>query len=290
MSKSKKDKTPKAKIPALLKVIRSIFPVAEKVLPILAYRYFIKIFFTPFHYPVPEKENEIADKAEKFSFQAAGKTIQAYRWGEGPIVVFVHGWAGRGTQFRKFIEHFTLKGFQVVTFDGPAHGRSEGKSTNLNEFKDTLNQLFKLLPEQPTAVVTHSFGGVAALYAIMNGLPVTRLINIASPTIGDEIINTFLRAVGGTEKTKNYFKRYMIKTYGKPFDEFSSLYFIKQLSRPLDLLLVHDEEDKEVIFRHTEELMKVYPSARLYRTKGMGHTRILKDDAVVETCLRFVAS
>ena len=199
MSKLKKDKTP-----TLLKVIRSLYPVVEKVFPILAYRYFIHVFFTPLHYAVPEKEKAIADKAEKFSFQAAGKNIQAYRWGEGPIVVFVHGWAGRGTQFRKFIERFTLKGFQVVTFDGPAHGRSEGKSTNLNEFKDTLHQLFKLLPEQPTAVVTHSFGGVATLYAIMNGLPVTRLINIASPTIGDEIINTFLRAIHGTAKTKTF--------------------------------------------------------------------------------------
>jgi len=285
MSKTKKDKTP-----ALVKVIRAVYPTLEKTIPILAYRYFIKLFFTPFHYPVPEKEKEIADKAKKFSFQAAGKTIQGYRWGEGPIVVFVHGWAGRGPQFRKFIERFTLKGFQVVTFDGPAHGLSEGKSTNLNEFKDTLNTLFTLFPEQPAAVITHSFGGVATLYAIMNGLPVTRLINIASPTIGDEIINTFLRAVGGTEKTKTYFKRYMIKTYGKPFDEFSSLHFIKHLPGPLDLLLVHDEEDKEVIFRHTEELMKAYPSAHLHRTKGLGHTRILKEDAVVETCLRFIAS
>ena len=82
----------------------------------------------------------------------------------------------------------------------------------------------------------------------------------------------------------------MIQTYGKPFEEFSSLYFIKQLSRPLDLLLVHDEEDKEVFFRHTEELITLYPSARLHRTKGLGHTRILKEDEVVETCLRFVAS
>jgi len=285
MSKTKKDKTP-----ALLKIIRTVYPGVEKIFPFLAYRYFIKLFFTPFHYPVPDKEKEIADRAEKFSFQAAGKTIQAYRWGEGPIVVFVHGWAGRGTQFRKFIERFTLKGFQVIAFDGPAHGKSEGKSTNLNEFKDTLHQLFTLLPEQPTAVVTHSFGGVATLYAIMNGLPVTRLVNIASPTIGDEIINTYLRAIHGTEKTKKYFKQHMIKMYGKPFEEFSSLYFIRHLPRPLDLLLIHDEEDKEVIFRHTEELMKMYPSARLFRTKGLGHTRILKEDTVVETCLRFVAS
>lgn len=292
MSKNKKDKllARKDKTPLVLKVVRTLFPIAEKTIPILAYRYFIKVFFTPLHYPVPEKEQEIAAKAVLFTFKAAGKNIQGYRWGEGPIIVFVHGWAGRGTQFRKFVERFTLKGFQCIAFDGPAHGLSEGKSTDLSEFKETLTQLFRLLPERPTALVTHSFGGVATLYSIMEGLPVTRLVNIASPTIGDEIINTFLRAVNGSAKSGAYFKNYILRKQGKPFEEFSSLYFIKHLPHPVTLLLVHDEEDKEVKLVHTEELVKVYPAAYVHKTKGLGHTRILKDDEVIETCLKFVAS
>ena len=285
MSKKKKDPTP-----LVLKVVRTLFPITEKVLPVVAYRYFIKLFFTPLHYATPEKEQEIAAKGELFTLKAAGKNIHAYRWGEGPIVVFVHGWAGRGTQFRKFIERFTLKGFQCIAFDGPAHGQSEGKTTNLNEFKETLTALFQSLPERPTAVITHSFGGVAALYSIMEGLPVTRLVNIASPTIGDEIINTFLRAVNGSVKTGAYFKKYILQKQGRPFDEFSSLYFIKHLPHPITLLLVHDEDDKEVKLIHTEELVKVYPAAYVHKTRGLGHNRILKDDEVIETCLKFVAS
>jgi len=285
MGNKKKDKRP-----VLLKIIQWGFPKVEKIAPILAYRYFIKLFFTPLRYTVPEKEKEIAEQAEQFSFEVNDKKIQAYKWGKGPIVVFVHGWAGRATQFRKFIEVFTTNGFQAVAFDGPAHGLSEGSTTNLIEFKDTMENLFKLLPQEPVATITHSFGGVATLFSIMNGIPITKLINISSPTIGDEIINTYLRTINGTQKTGDYFKRYMLKTYGKPFDEFSSLYFIQHLSQPLNLLLIHDEEDKEAIIRHSEELIKIFPSARLIRTKGLGHTRILKDDGVIETCLRFVAS
>jgi hypothetical protein len=122
------------------------------------------------------------------------------------------------------------------------------------------------------------------------GLPVKKLINIASPTIGDEIIDTYLRAINGSWKSGNYFKQYMVRTFGKTFDEFSSLHFIRHLPNPLKLLLVYDEDDKEVFIRHAEELIKIYPSAKLIRTQGLGHTRILKDDAVIETCFRFVAS
>jgi pimeloyl-ACP methyl ester carboxylesterase len=284
MSK-RKDKTP-----VLLKIARTIYPWAERLIPFLAYRYFVQLFFTPFRYGVPDKEKEIAESAELFQFQISGKKIQGYKWGQGPIVVVVHGWAGRATQFRKFIEYFIKNGFQVVGFDGPAHGKSEGKKTHLLEFEEALKNLFQILPEDPRAVITHSFGGAAVLYSITKGLPVQKLINIASPTIGDEIIDTYLRAINGSEKSGNYFKKYMMRNFKKTFDEFSSLYFIRHVPKPIELLLVYDEDDKEVIIRHAEELVQVYPSAKLIRTKGLGHTRILKDDEVIETCFRFVAS
>jgi pimeloyl-ACP methyl ester carboxylesterase len=282
---NKKDKTP-----FIMRVVRWVFPKVERLLPSVAHRYFVKIFFTPFRYRVPEKEIECAKAAEQFTFEAAGKKIQAYRWGKGPIVVFVHGWAGRATQFRKFVDICTGMGYQAIAIDGPAHGCSTGKKTNLIEFKDALLELFKLLPQQPIGVITHSFGGVAALYSIVNDLPVTKLVNIASPTIGDEIIRTYLRAINGTARTGDSFKDYMIKTYGKSFDEFSSLHFAKHLPRLVNLLLVYDENDKEVIIKHAEELIKIYPSAQLHRTKGLGHTRILKDDQVIETAIRFITS
>jgi pimeloyl-ACP methyl ester carboxylesterase len=281
----KRDKTP-----ILLKIAREIFPWAERLVPFLAYKYFVQLFFTPFHYTVPDKEKEIEETAELFSFQIDGKRIQGYTWGRGPIVVLVHGWAGRATQFRKFIEYFTSHGYQVVGFDGPAHGKSDGKKTHLLEFENALIQLFATLPQEPVAVITHSFGGAAVLYSMTKGLPVKKLINIASPTIGDEIIDTYLRAINGSWKSGNYFKQYMVRTFGKTFDEFSSLHFIRHLPNPLKLLLVYDEDDKEVFIRHAEELIKIYPSAKLIRTQGLGHTRILKDDAVIETCFRFVAS
>lgn len=280
----------KNKTPFLLRVIQWGFPKLEKMAPTLAYRYFIKLFFTPFRYVVPDKEQELAAQANLFSFEVNGKKIQGYKWGHGASVLFIHGWAGRATQFRKFIERFTANGFQAIALDGPGHGRSEGKTASIQEFNDVLMKLYHLLPEKPIAVIAHSFGGAATLYSIMSGLPVTRLINISSPTIGDEIIDIYLRTIGGTRKTGDYFKRYMQKTYGRPFDEFTSLYFIQHLSQPLNLLLIHDEEDKQAIIRHAEELIKIYPYARLIRTKGLGHTRILKDDHVIETCLRFVAS
>lgn len=277
----KKDKTP-----VLLKIVRWVFPKVELIAPFIAHHYFIRIFFTPLRYEVPEKEKAFERLAEKFSVNAAGRRIQCYAWGKGEVILLVHGWAGRATQFRKFIEVLS-KNYRVIGFDGPAHGKSEGKRTNIFEFEKVLKKIYETTGE-PVAIIAHSFGGGAVLYAAMKGLPVKKLINIASPTIGDEIINTYLKAVHGSAVTGEFFKSYMLRQYGKSFDEFTSLHFIRNIKQEIDLMLVHDENDKEVALKHAVALKNLYPQAKLIVTKGLGHTRILRDEEVINHCVTFI--
>jgi hypothetical protein len=278
----------KSKTPFLLRAVRWFFPKLERLSPVLAGRFFIRLFFTPLNYSVPPKEEEAARRAERSFLDINGKKIACYAWGNGPVVLVVHGWAGRATQFRKFIEPLNKADFRVVGFDGPAHGKSGGTRTDIFEFEQLLKTLVGTFGA-PAGVIAHSFGGAAVLYAVMNGLRLNRIIHIASPTIGDEIIGTYLKAIGGTWQTGNRFKQFIIKKSGKTFDEFTSLHFIRHLKDEIDLLLIHDENDEEVDMKHPLELIKVYPKAELYRTKGLGHTRILKDEAVIAKCVTFIA-
>jgi len=279
----KKDKTP-----LMLKLIRWLFPKLEVVLPWAAHRYFVHIFFSPVRYPVPEKEQKALTFASEFTVSAAGQRIQGYMWGDGErYVLLVHGWAGRATQFRRFVKPLLAAGYRVVGFDGPAHGRSSGKRTDIREFHEVLIQVYQKFGK-PAGIIAHSFGGSAVLYAATQGLPVDRLINISSPTSGDEIIKTYLRTINGSPVTGEYFKKYVQQKLGKPFDNFTSLYFIKHLPAPVQLLLVHDADDRDVGINQAEMLRQVFPSAVLFRTEGLGHTRILKDDAVIERCVTFI--
>jgi predicted alpha/beta hydrolase family esterase len=277
----------KNKTPFLLTVIQWIFPRLERIAPVVAYRLFTKIFFTPLNYRVPEKELATESKAKKFSVEVGKKKIQCYSWGTGPVVLVLHGWAGRATQFRKFIEVLSGSGYRVVGFDGPAHGRSQGTSTDIFEFEEALKKVCNHTGV-PRAIIAHSFGGSAVLFAAMNGLEVKKLINIASPTIGDEIIYTYLKTIGATWKTGNYFKSYIKRRSGKTFDEFTSLHFIRHLRQETELLLVHDTDDDEVSIAHAREMVKIYPRAVLYETSGLGHTRILRDEGVIRRCVTFI--
>ncbi len=279
----KKDKTPRA-----LRIIQWLYPQLETIFPPLAYRLFAKLFFTPLRYSPTEKEIKAESFSTLFNVTAAGKKIQCYRWGDHPrYVLVVHGWAGRATQFRRFVKPLNHAGYTLIGFDGPAHGKTEGTSTNIREFAETMNVVVKACG-QPEAIITHSFGGAATIFAAKYGLPVKKLINIASPTIGDEIIDTYLRAINGSQKTKTFFKNYILKRYGEPFDAFTARYNILEIQQPIELLLVHDEDDKDVTINHPLALIEVYPKAELLRTTGLGHTRILKDNEVIRKIVTFI--
>ena len=280
----------KVKVPVALRLVRWIFPKLEKYSPPLATRLFVQLFFTPLHYGFPEKEMVWVNKSRSSFITVNRKKVQVYSWGEvdKPYILFLHGWAGRGTQFSRFFPSILDSGFRIITFDGPAHGKSDGKRTNVAEFVDVL----KLVIEKfgaPKVVVAHSFGGVVALMGKSIDLPIKRLINIGSPAIGDEIIKTFLREVNGSWSTAEAFKKYMVKKYNRSFDEFSGEFFIKQLKDDLDLLLVHDDIDKDVPLIHVFRVLELYPKAILFKTVGLGHTRILKDEMVIEFCLEFIS-
>ncbi len=279
----------KNKVPFLLRLIPWLFPKLEAVAPSLAHRYFIHLFYTPFKYQTPEKEKEILKASTGFHVIVDGKRIQCYRWGStGRKVMLVHGWAGRAGQFRGIIPSLLAHGFQCVAFDGPAHGKSEGKQTNPVQFADTMKEVLKVEGEI-YAIIAHSFGGVAALYAIVHGLPVKKLINISSPTIAEQVILNFRRALNASPAAGLAFRKHLIDTYGFSFEEISSLHLVRQVKAPLDLLLIQDDNDPEVAPENATELQKVYPAARIHLTKGLGHTRILRDEGVIAATLEFLS-
>ena len=77
-------------------------------------------------------------------------------------MVLVHGWSSKGFHFRKFIDPLVQKGFTVVIPDLPGHVSSEGKSTNVLEFRATIGAIVKHF-DSVYALVGHSLGAMASV-------------------------------------------------------------------------------------------------------------------------------
>jgi predicted alpha/beta hydrolase family esterase len=268
-------------------MIQWVFPKVERIAPSIARRWFIRLFFSPPRFPFPAQEKAIIREAKKFFVSLPGKKVQCYAWGEGPIVLLVHGWAGRASQFRNFIPFLTNAGYQVIAFDAPAHGLTKGSKTTVIDFKNSILEIEKVVGNFHAAIA-HSLGGGASLFALSEGLRVKTLVTIATPTMGDEIIHEFNARLNGSGKSITGLKQHIEKTLQRPFDEFMSTHFIPQISYDFDWLIIHDVNDREASSENARRLKEAYPAADLLETEGLGHVRILKDEKVIERCLDFI--
>ncbi len=276
----------KVKIPLVLRLIRSVFPILEKVFPGLAALWARKLFFQPIRFPVTSREREFAGKTEQFQIEVNGNKVNCYSYGFGKPVIFVHGWSGRATQFWKFAEVFANYGYRIISFDAPGHGQSSGHTTTVVEFAEIVG--FLADNYKAKLLVGHSLGGVASLLAINRGTPADHLLMISSPSIADEIISEFLTRINASPKSGNQIRKYVKDLTNQPFENFMSLHLIKEVKN-VRIKLIHDETDSQVPIDHSEKLAEEYPGAELVRTSGLGHNRILADDKVVRESLLFAS-
>jgi len=91
--------------------------------------------------------------------------LQIYRVGCGPVVLFLHGWFGSGSQYFPLMQKVADAGYCAVTFDQYSHGESQGSGCNLplslEATRIVIDQLH--LQGRLVATVSHSVGAVMAL-------------------------------------------------------------------------------------------------------------------------------
>lgn len=236
--------------------------------PGLAVKSAIGLFFTPRRHMPKPVEDTIKERATK---GVLGSGVTYYRWGEGDVVVFIHGWEGRGTQVSAMLDTLT-KNFQVIAIDAPAHGESGGVTSHPNLFVKSLFELVeKVGPVH--AIVGHSMGGGSAVYAAATGIKTAKVVSIAGPSNFLDVVTAFANFIGLFGKAKNAFLDHVEDFVGIPFEPIASK--LSGQKNPPSLLVLHDESDKEVPVEHAKAYLSGPTRATVSLSQGLGHRKIL---------------
>ena len=270
--------------PPVLRFIRAGFSLAGPLAPRLAARFAYRLFTTPRSRARHAVSDEWLEKARRFPFEFQSMRLQAYEWGEGSrTVLLAHGWESRGTALRHFLPPLLDQGYRVVAIDGPAHGESEGKHTHMRQYAEVLAALIRK-EGSVAGVIGHSFGGAATLFALGHLDPELALEKVALVAVPGSLL-PFLEEVAQTLKlppsVTRELRRIMEKIGGRPLDELDAVKGDAH-RRIGAILLVHDQEDAAVPVSSSYEMLQSWNNARMLRTKGLGHSRLMKDPGVVE--------
>lgn len=281
MAKKNKNATPIA-----LKLFQLMFRVLTPLIPGVMSRFAYKIWFTPQRFKMPAQEQVIAQKAKTSFITIDDHRIKLWSWGEGPTILFIHGWGGRGTQISSFVDVLNQAGFKVMSFDMPAHGQSEGKRTNAVRVVKTISEIMKGI-DNFHGVITHSFGGAIFGYYYHPQLPLKKIVLVCPPATLHTAINQFSETLRLPESIKTYIENQLKMDFGDDiFYKLSLLNTGKSMKQPV--LVVHDKDDDVVPYQDGQEIVKILQQGEFYGTQTLGHRKVLFDSAVVEQVVQFI--
>src|SRR5215469_1059853 len=101
-----------------------------------------------------------------------GTQLFARRWGDGPPIVFVHGWALDSSLWQSAMTLAAQAGFTAIAYDRRSHGRSDdpGRGYDYNTLADDLADVMQGLVITGATMVGHSMGnGEIARYVSRHG-------------------------------------------------------------------------------------------------------------------------
>ncbi|KRC12081.1 lysophospholipase [Hydrogenophaga sp. Root209] len=274
--------------------LRWALGLSERLWPALAVRGAYRLFGTP----LPPKwlhrrQPALATwQATPWPFEQANLTLYQPPPGPpGPVVLLLHGWGGHAAQMLPLAQALMTQGLRPMLVDLPAHGRSQGSTSNLPQFARAIEYVTARLQQQGhevRAVAAHSLAANALAYAAARGLPVARLALLAPPASPHAYTRLFAMVFGLSEDTRSRMQQRVEAREGILMRQFEPAAVGPRVAVPT--LIVHDREDRINRFADAEAYRDAIAGAQLMETSGLGHTRLLRDEQVLQAVVAHLRS
>ena len=287
----------------VLLLIRAYLRALALIAPRFGGRQAYKIFSTPrTRRALPPWAGDIMERAETFEVPVGDIHVRAYRWAgpEGASrILLVHGWESRAARLAAWVEPLQEAGFEVVAFDAPAHGESEGQRANPLAFVRAMQAVAQQVGPIH-GCVGHSLGGFSVL---MNAVappqlgledrqeelfPLKRLVVLAGAESGVDAMTMFSELLGLGRRFPARILDAAAEEAGAPIRDFDAHRTFP--SRPIPTLWFHDPEDTDVPLEAAERVERSCSHVELRRTHGLGHHKIVRDAEVIQQGVSFLTT
>jgi pimeloyl-ACP methyl ester carboxylesterase len=266
--------------------VRALFFIGFR-LPLLRRPLLLRAFCSPFPGGLRRTEPDLAPHAVREEWLYAASPFRLWRFGHGPKVFLVHGWAGHPLQMMPVAKLLADQGFEAVVIELPAHGASPGRQTHGIAAARALLEVERELGS-PRVIVAHSFGCLATRIAVGFGLSPGRLIFVAPLPSLRFAARDFAAKVHVSAQAMVRLAESFVRGFGLDMEEIALSADGAHFELPL--LVVHDRGDRVIPFTESEQIVGIWPGSTLLATEDLGHTRILADPLVQRSVVDFASS
>lgn len=237
-----------------------------------------------------KKLPKIFENAETLEFELDGIPVRGWRFNplSGKKVLILHGFESSVINFDRYIKPLVKKGYEVLAFDAPAHGRSGGKQINAPLYSKMIREVnTRYGPVE--SYLAHSFGGLAVCLALeeMAHTPEYRVVLLAPATETTTAIDSFFQFLELDPSLRPEFDKIIIQRGGVS----PSWYSIRRALQHIraKVLWFHDVYDEVTPVRDAEKVKAdERPQVEFVFTHGLGHRRIYRDNKVTKAVIDFL--
>lgn len=273
----------------VLKYVRTKFKLLSSISKRKAAEKAFELFCTP-QLRTKKELPPVFKKSEKIEFSFQGNMIRGYRWTNdtGKKALILHGFESSVVNFDRYISGLIKKGYEVLAFDAPAHGKSTGKTINAVIYKELVLQIWSQFGPIDS-FVAHSFGGLALCLALEQ-IPhshSTKIVLIAPAAETTTAINHFFNLLRLDNSIRKEFDAVIKKQGG----EWPQWFSISRVAPKLQgqVLFLQDKDDYMTPLSDVTPIMdKNYPNFQFVISEGLGHRRIYRDQQSLKQIMEFL--
>ncbi|MFZ6654480.1 alpha/beta hydrolase [Undibacterium sp. TJN19] len=238
-----------------------------------------------------EDELALAD-ASRHIIHFQGQQLVLWSWGkrEAVTILLLHGWESRASHMTAFVPALLQAGFRVLALDAPAHGDSDGQNTNVVDYGKAVVAVANAGARhdigQFSAVIAHSLGSAAALYAFAHGVQVTASVHLCGPSSLSRVLRRGAKLAGMDAAHISALETQMAEEIQAPLQ----IMDLEQLQPGMQhrSLIMHDPLDREMPVEESLALAAAWPGSHITLLADVGHRRILRAPAVIQSVADFV--
>jgi esterase/lipase len=275
-----------------LNIVRLYFKLISLFAPKFAGSKAFKLFQKVRIKSIRKREEDFYTKTNHFKVTSFKEDINCYELGasNSDIVFLLHGWESNAGSLSKFAYQLAENNYRVISFDLPGHANYNLKYTNLAECKNAfINVIDFIKPNKPFSVLSHSFGSAVSAYTLSNlNYKIDKLVFLTSPNSILEIFTDFKKLIGLPNTAFSYLLEKADLLANEKIKYFSIDEKLKHFSFS-KLLLIHDEYDKIIPFKNSEEIKTMHKvNSVLIKHKRIGHYKMLWNQNIIDETLLFL--
>ena len=273
----------------VLKYVRTKFKLLSTISKRKAAEKAFELFCTP-QFRTKKELPPVFKRSEKIEFPFEGNIVRGYRWNHPSPkkLLILHGFESSVINFEKYIEPLIKKGYEILAFDAPAHGRSAGKTITVITYKNLIRYIWNNYGPIDS-FITHSFGGLT-LSLVLEEIPhaeSTKIVLIAPAAETKTAIDNFFKLLKLDNDVRNEFDKIIEEQDGK----LPEWYSVSRVAPKIkgQVLFLQDKNDYITPLSDVKPIIdKNYPNFHFVISEGLGHRKIYQDEQSLRKIIEFL--